>query len=267
MTNNFDAESAKKIIYDDNINVTESNPLKDLVQIALNIILIILCIYLFIFSLSSIILRTLSPEQQVVVENFISPKVCPNKIEKLPENDKQKLITIRNRILKADSKFPKTSNLDINVIKANQLNALCYPNGNIYITSALYKELKTDEELTFVIAHEMAHYRNKDHLLNLRQNISNSVILILLAIADPYNKQIASIVEGSLNIKDLKFSRGVEEKADKYAIKIMNSLYGSAGAGVKVMNTLKEKNRFDIEFLSSHPNLDKRIKYIQKFSY
>jgi Zn-dependent protease with chaperone function len=46
----------------------------------------------------------------------------------------------------------------------------------------------------------------------------------------------------------------------------MNALYGTSKAGVDVMNILKEKNRFDIEFLSSHPNLDNRIKYINKFS-
>lgn len=265
MTNNFDAENAKKIIFDDNVNITETNTLKDLVQIVLNIILIIVCVYLFVFYTSGIILISLSPEQQVVVENFISPSVKTDTIE-LTEKEKQKLKDIRNNILKVDPKFPKTSNLDINVIKNKQLNALCYPNGNIYITSALYNELKTDEELTFVIAHEMAHYRNKDHLLNLRRGISNSVILILTAFASPNNREISTVIDGSLEITDLKFSRGVEEKADKYAIKIMNILYGNAKAGADVMKTLKYKNRFDVEFLSSHPNIDKRINYIEKFS-
>ena len=73
-------------------------------------------------------------------------------------------------------------------------------------------------------------------------------------------------MDDSLNVTELKFSRGAEEKADKYAIDIMNKLYGNAKAGVSVMTTLKDKNSFDIEFLSSHPNIDKRIKYIQNFS-
>ena len=47
----------------------------------------------------------------------------------------------------------------------------------------------------------------------------------------------------------------------------MNSLYGNAKAGVQVMNILKDKNNHDLEFLSSHPNIDKRIKYIQRHSY
>ena len=61
----------------------------------------------------------------------------------------------------------------------------------------------------------MAHYRHKDHLLNLRRNISNGVVLILLSIANPNNNQISNIAESGLNVTDLKFSRGAEENADK----------------------------------------------------
>ena len=267
MTNNFDAENAKKIIYDDNVNITEASPLKDLVQIALNITLIIISIYLFVFITSGIILQTLSSEKQIAMENFISHFVNLTDIAELSETEKQRLYNIRNRILEIDPKFPKTSNLDINVINEPQLNAFCYPNGNIYITSALYQELKSDEELTFIIAHEMAHYKHKDHLLSLRRSLSNGVILIIISFVNPNSKEIGTLVNGGLNVTDLKFSRGAEEKADKYAIKIMNILYGNAKAGVDVMQTLKSKNSFDIEFLSTHPNLDKRIKYIQKFSH
>ena len=55
MTNNFDAENAIKAIYEDNINVTEPKPLKDLVEIVLNIALILVSIYFIIFFTSGII--------------------------------------------------------------------------------------------------------------------------------------------------------------------------------------------------------------------
>ena len=266
MTNNFDAEKAKKLIYeDDNVNITEANHLKDFFQVGINLVLIIVSVYFFIYMLSGIVLTSLSPEKQIAVEKFISPKICEKTVN-LTKDDKQRINNVKSKILQVDKNFPKTSNLEINVIKDKQLNALCYPNGNIYITSELYKYLDTKEKLTFVIAHEMAHYRHKDHLLNLRRSISNSIVLIALAAANPNSKEIGNLVESSLNITDLKYSRGVEAKADKYAIKIMNIIYGNSKAGVEVMKTLKEKNRFDIEFLSSHPNIDKRIQYIEKYS-
>jgi len=267
MTSNFDAENAKKLIMDDdNINITEANPLKDLFQVIINLVLLIVSLYFFIYIISGAVLISLSPERQIAVEKFISPKIC-EKTELLTDKEIQKINAVKARILEVDKKFPKTSNLEINVIKENQLNALCYPNGNIYITSELYKYLDTDEKLTFVIAHEMAHYRHKDHLLNLRRNISNSIVLIVLAVANPNSNDINHLVESGLNITDLKYSRRAEANADKYAVNIMNIVYENAKAGVEVMNILKDKNRFDIEFLSSHPNLENRIKYIEKFSH
>ena len=113
----------------------------------------------------------------------------------------------------------------------------------------------------------MAHYKNKDHLLNLRRGIAGSAVLILVSIANPSNDRISKITESGINMTDLKYSRQVEENADKYAIRVMNKIYGSAKAGVDVMNIIKEKNSFDIEFLSSHPNIDKRIEYIKQYSY
>ena len=263
---NFDAEAAKKIIYDENINITEPSPLKDLVSIGVNIILILVCLYYTVYFATGIILNNISIKKQIAIENFISSAI---KAETIPisQEEQEKLNVVKNNILKTDDQFPKTSNLDIFIEKNEQLNALCYPNGNIYITSALYKELKNEEELTFVIAHEMAHYKNKDHLLNLRRGIAGSAVLILVSIANPSNDRISKITESGINMTDLKYSRQVEENADKYAIRVMNKIYGSAKAGVDVMNIIKEKNSFDIEFLSSHPNIDKRIEYIKQYSY
>ena len=148
--NNYDYEAAKLLI-DDETNVTETNPLKDLFQTCIQLVLILALVYLFTFIASGIVIKSLSIEKQIQMENILS--------------------SIRNRVLSVDRDFPKTSNLDIHIINDNQMNALCYPNGNIYITSELYKRLTDDEMLTFVIAHEMAHYKNKDHLMNLRNQI------------------------------------------------------------------------------------------------
>ena len=43
MTDNFDAEAAKKIICEENVNVTQGNPLKDLLEILINLVIAIIC--------------------------------------------------------------------------------------------------------------------------------------------------------------------------------------------------------------------------------
>ena len=158
---------------------------------------------------------------------------------------------------------PNGPDYDEVIINDTHMNALCYPNGNIYITSELYKRLTDDEMLTFVIAHEMAHYKNKDHLMNLRKGISNASIIIFMSIVSPNNQEASKIIEGTLSLSDLKYSRSVEAKADLYAAKILNELYGRTTGGVQVLKILSGQDTGAPEVLSDHPDIQKRIEKLQ----
>lgn len=264
MENNYDAEAARTIIESENINVTEKNPLGELFKILSGLAVTLLCVYLFIFAVSGIVLQTLSADKRSDLEEYLtkSHKQIPVEIS---DKNRKRIERVKNKILSADPDFPKTSKLEINVIKNKDMNAFCYPNGNIDITEPLFNELKTDEELTFIIAHEMAHYKHKDHLMNLRRNISNAATLIIFSVFNT-NSNINTVASGGFELSELSFSRQDETNADKYAINIMNKLYGNAEAGIRVMQILKEKNKFNIEFLSTHPDLDRRIQNIEKMT-
>ena len=169
-------------------------------------------------------------------------------------------------ILNNDIHFPKTTNLDIKIIEHKEMNALCFPNGNIYITNKLYEKLDTEEKLAFVIAHEMAHYKNKDHLINLRKSISSSAVILSLCILG-IEQNISTLVSETMDLSDYKYSKQKEMKADKYAAQILLSLYGNTRGGVEVLNILK-KGEYNIEFdtFSTHPSLNKRISYLNKIN-
>ena len=262
---NNDEKRIQALIYD-NTNVTQSNPIKDLIEILIQVCLSVVVIYLFIFFLSGIILKILPLEKQIELENHISSEY---KVKTLPiSNEEQnRLNKIKELILETDKKFPKTSNLEINLIdNEKEPNAICYPNGNIYITSALYKKLKSDEELTFVIAHEMAHYKNKDHLLKLRQNIASSTVIILMCVLSPESQNASKIISTSMTMSDLKYSREIEAKADKYAGKILINLYGTTNGGIEVLKTLSKNKSYMGEVLSSHPKMQKRINYLESLN-
>ncbi|HEY0322104.1 MAG TPA: M48 family metalloprotease [Pyrinomonadaceae bacterium] len=68
--------------------------------------------------------------------------------------------------------------LEIKIIRGTQPEAVSFPTGSIYITSALVKLTTTDDELAAVIAHEAAHVA--DHHLSR---------LIALTLALPVGEQ------------------------------------------------------------------------------
>lgn len=261
---NYDYEAAKKLIYDES-NVTETNPLRDLFQICVKLIIILVVIYFGIFFSSGIIISNLSPEQQRKLENMLSDSVL-NRYEFIETPaDAEILNEIKNRIINLDKKYPKTSSLNIHVIKNSVPNAFCYPNGNIYITSALYNKLTDKEMLTFVIAHEMAHYKYKDHLMQLRKNISTASVILFISITSPDNKSTSSMIESAIDITDLKYSRKTEAKADRYASEVLTYLYGNVSGGIRALTVIDKESMHIPELLSTHPDTKKRIKTLKAF--
>jgi predicted Zn-dependent protease len=68
--------------------------------------------------------------------------------------------------------------LEIKLIRGAQTEAVSFPQGRIYLTSALMKLASTDDELAAVVAHEAAHVRGR-HLSRL----------IAMALALPVDEQ------------------------------------------------------------------------------
>lgn len=66
-----------------------------------------------------------------------------------------------------------TQALEITIIQGAQLEAVSFPSGRIFITSALFKLASSDNELAAVIAHEAAHVacHHLSHLIALAQSL------------------------------------------------------------------------------------------------
>ncbi len=267
MINDFDARAIEKEARESvNVNITQPNVMKELFSVLFGIVAVVLFIYLSVYFVSGIIVNNLSFEKQVALEDFFSGGTKDLKLVSLPEAEQQRLERVRDRIIAADKDFPKGVKRKIGVIQYNAKNAFCVPNGNIYITSSLYKLLETDEELTFIIAHELGHYKHRDHLMRLRRGVSNGAVMILLSFMEMDSAKVQDFISDSFNLADLKFSRGEEEKADKYAVAALKTLYGNTDAGPKVMKILGGNNHFGAEFLYTHPDTERRIKYIREYS-
>jgi len=60
--------------------------------------------------------------------------------------------------------LPPTFNPDVRILAAPEFSALCTPDGTIVITIGLLEQLDNEDELAFVLAHEVSHaiYRHHD---------------------------------------------------------------------------------------------------------
>lgn len=136
--------------------------------------------------------------------------------------------------------------------------------GHIFVYRGLLKKLRSENAIAMLLAHEMAHVKYRHALKGLGKGIALSTALSLMLgqTADVS----ANLVTRTGALTLLKFSRDQEQASDELALESMQKVYHHV-AGVKdLFLSLQGENNTAVEFLSSHPDTLKRIKYLQSLA-
>lgn len=163
---------------------------------------------------------------------------------------------IRNKILNSG----KVANKDnfawrIKIINNDTiLNAFCTPGGYIYVYTGIMKYLDSEDELAGVLGHEIAH---ADLRHSTRQMTTMYGVDVVLGAIAGNKEMIKQVSEGLIG---LKFSRNHETEADSKSVEYLCPTDYNANGGGKFFEKIAAAGGGkSIEFLSTHPNPDKRI--------
>ncbi|MCI5123615.1 MAG: peptidase M48 [Candidatus Electrothrix sp. AR5] len=149
------------------------------------------------------------------------------------------------------------------VYLAQEINAFAMADGTIRVYSGLM-EMFTDDELRFVIGHEMGHVALKHIHKKLKMAYASSAVRKAIASTNSTAGEIArSQLGGFVQVlMGAQFSQLEEKEADDYSLVFMKEKGYSPQAAVsalKKLATLSNKH----SFLSSHPAPGKRAKRLQ----
>ena len=153
------------------------------------------------------------------------------------------------------------------VVDSKEVNAFALPGGPVFIYTGLIENLKTEDEIAAVLGHELTHVRREHwasaYADNQKRQLGLSVVLVLLNA----NRSVFDIagVSDAL-IFQLPYSRKHESEADSVGYDLMvKSDYNPQGM-VDVFTVLKQKggSKRTQEWLSDHPDLDRRINNVKK---
>ena len=138
------------------------------------------------------------------------------------------------------------------------INALALPGGQIIVFSGLLEAVKSENELAFVLAHEISHYANRDHL----RGIGRSLIFMSIGTTLFHSSNFIRDRLGSwLQISELAFSRKQESAADAYALNLLNCQQGNAKGAISFLEITSKMDQqsFGGHYFSSHPDNKERI--------
>ncbi len=153
----------------------------------------------------------------------------------------------------------------IKVLDKDVLNAVSLPGGYVYIFKGLYDELKTDEQIAGVIAHEVAHITAR-HAVKRIQNAYGA--MILQGLATQSSAKVAQGVNFALISLFSEYSQQDEFEADRLGVKYLKKAGYEPTAMVQVLVKLREDQEKsparEYSYWRTHPFIPQRISVVNQ---
>ncbi|WP_320034530.1 M48 family metallopeptidase [Halarcobacter sp.] len=232
------------------VNVTQESFLLKTFKLGVSLAILATLFYLLISLTVNFIVSHLSTEQEKKLLNFITYDIDLNGKE-----DKH-LSEIKNKLASCTN-IPYKTKIFISS-EDNIANAYALPGGSIYITQKLMDELKSESELIFIIAHELSHFKNKDHLKGLGNSLFFASIGLILG------EEYSSLLNYTIGIGGAKYSQNNEIAADKSGLELMQCAYDSVSGATNLFERMGKNEKKWKYFLASHPDFHKRIEEMKK---
>jgi beta-barrel assembly-enhancing protease len=144
------------------------------------------------------------------------------------------------------------------IVMDDTFNAFSLPGGKVFVNVGAIMKTNSEAELAGLLAHEVAHSAlSHGFQLTTKGNLTANIVSYF-----PYVGNTAS----SLIV--LNYSRDMEKQADIFGTRILvNAGYAADGVRNLMAQLDKSQDKNDPdppEWLSSHPNSNQRIAYIEK---
>jgi putative metalloprotease len=176
--------------------------------------------------------------------------------------DSNSRYNIRLEKLKNSIVMPNELKVDIKAYQNKKINAFALTNGSIRVYTGLM-DIMNDDELLFVIAHELGHIKHKHSKDSYRLAYLVSGLRKGTVAQGGLTGVLAEGVIGKLSsdLINSKFSRDEEREADQYGLEVLKRNSLSAKVAISSLNKLQKSSS---SLLSSHPSTEDRITELKR---
>lgn len=238
------------------INVSKTHPLVEAGTLIVGLSLIFVTIVVLLIFLIELSLQFISPEKEA--ELFANWH--PEDIVSVADDDvrRQGTQALVDRLAAHWPESPYTFRVVID--ESTLANAVAMPGGLIVVTAGLLDQVESENELAFVLSHELGHFRNRDHLRALGRGV---VIVLVFAVIVGNDGAGIGVTAADITLRG--FSRRQESEADAFGLGIVSAEYGHVNQASRLFERWQHEDESDLQligYLSTHPDTGKRIRVI-----
>ena len=210
-----------------------------------------------------------STESEVIMGRNIAKKISQEfKISNSPD-DIQRLNSIADKIVKVLDR--RELSYYFYIIEEDQdgkpqVNAFSLPGGYSYIFRGLLDILDNDDQLAFILAHEVGHIVSRHHMKRLQAAMGYNLLTVVSAASGTSSEFRRGLSFALIQIL-VGYSREDELNADELAVKYCKLAGFDPTVGIEVLEKLYKESRKTIRPLSyfrTHPYPAQRIRHIKE---
>ncbi|MDH7599162.1 MAG: M48 family metallopeptidase [Sedimentisphaerales bacterium] len=145
------------------------------------------------------------------------------------------------------------------------INAFALPGGHIFITRGLLEKLHSEAQLAAILGHETAHVVARHSAAAMSKENLLNVGILAAAVSGQVDPRAVQIADLAARFLMLSYSRQDEQEADLAGLDYMVAAGYDPQAMVETMQMLQDLDKVQpIEFFSTHPSPENRIRYLKE---
>ena len=245
-----------------NNNVSHNQPVREFILLFFGITFFLLTLFWIAGLCVDHAVSYITPEMEAKI--FSSTGFSAKKLvegENLKQAELQRMVNSLSQCI--DITYP----LAVDLVDSGRANAMALPGGRIIVFTGLLSKVESENGLAFVLAHELAHFKNKDHLRGMGRGI---IITSIAALITGAESGFTQLLTPTVNLNMAQYSQVREQLADKEALRMLNCCYGHVGGASEFFHAMTpdddQKSSVVGRYFSSHPEALERIKNLQKLS-
>ncbi len=235
------------------INVSKTHPLVEAGTLVLGLTAILVIVVVALIFVIEVALRFVSVEQEAELFEGWLPE---DLVTVSPADERlQETQLLVDRLVRHWPESPYRFRVEID--DSEIANAMALPGGLIIVTQGLLEQVESENELAFVLGHELGHFRNRDHLRALGRGVVLSVFFAAMTGGD-----VAGIGVMAADLTLRGFSRRQETRADEFGLTVVNAEYGHVDEAWRLFERWNtEDSSLDdfVSYLSTHPDSGERV--------